>query len=87
MLTTNKWQLTAQKYQDKLLVDLLQFLAIPSVLDPQTATFQRRGLKGNVIPNQASISNSFSYISLLLSTNNQYSLQEPWLQVWLRRFS
>ena len=41
MLTTNKWQLTAQKYQDKLLVDLLQFLAIPSVLDPQTATFQR----------------------------------------------
>ncbi len=41
MLTTNKWQLTAQKYQDKLLVDLLQFLAIPSVLDPQTATFQK----------------------------------------------
>lgn len=43
--------------------------------------FQKRELKGNMIPNQVLISNSFSYISLLLSTNNQYSLQDPWLDV------
>lgn len=48
--------------------------------------FQRTELKGNMIPNQVPISYSFSYISLLLPTSNQCSLQGPWWEVWLRRF-
>ena len=39
--TVRQWQEDAQKYQPALQRDLLQFLAIPSVLAPETATFQR----------------------------------------------
>lgn len=39
--TVRQWQEDAQKYQPVLQRDLLQFLAIPSVLAPETATFQR----------------------------------------------
>ncbi|MGX7052201.1 dipeptidase PepV [Leuconostoc palmae] len=39
--TADEWQENAQKYQFQLQNDLLQFLAIPSVLDPETATFQK----------------------------------------------
>ena len=45
--------------------------------------FQKRKLKGK----PSTIPNSFSYISLLVSTNNQYYLQKPWLKIWLRSFS
>jgi len=40
-LTSSQWQENAQQYQPALMADLLQFLAIPSVLDPTTANIQR----------------------------------------------
>ncbi|MBZ5964756.1 dipeptidase PepV [Leuconostoc gelidum subsp. gelidum] len=39
--TAREWQEEAKKYQPSLQQDLLQFLAIPSVLDTTTATFQQ----------------------------------------------
>lgn len=41
MKSVIQWQQEAESYQPELIQDLLQFLAIPSVLDPTTATIQQ----------------------------------------------